>query len=499
MLQPARVLLFNQRGPARKFREKLFGTFGVEEVVNFSALRFTLFEHADDPVCAVTLSPGISADVRISYICPKPTHTSDDDYQFTIESPDVHHIHQQDAASDPYVWSAFVWGGQRDLIFVRWLRHLMSLESLKRSGVAKIRRGISRGDRRKQQSQIGGKRILEADEFPSDTFLTVKAKEFPINADLRTHSKDSTDFSAFALPQLILKQSWQKGHFRFQAALVESDAKTGPLLCSRSYAGVHVPEEKHSLLEAACAVLNSKLAVYCLLLTSGRFASYREEPNLEDLLRVPIPDAQPGLLQGITDVDDLDTLVRDTFGFKDAEWVLVEDLFTTTLADFKGAVNSPGRQATQRTDGSNEEPQLRQYCEYFIRVLRASFGQDKNVSATVFQEKTSPWLPFRFVAFHLNCDASPPIRFEALESGALLEELEQLNQKWLQTRAVKTGTIYHQRVARIYEYQDSSPTIYIIKPDACRYWTRSMGLHDADEVAADFMRWQMASVETMRR
>jgi hypothetical protein len=31
------------------------------------------------------------------------------------------------------------------------------------------------------------------------------------------------------------------------------------------------------------------------------------------------------------------------------------------------------------------------------------------------------------------------------------------------------------------------PTVYLIKPDKIRYWTRSMALRDADEVVADIM------------
>ena len=31
------------------------------------------------------------------------------------------------------------------------------------------------------------------------------------------------------------------------------------------------------------------------------------------------------------------------------------------------------------------------------------------------------------------------------------------------------------------------PTIYLVKPDRVRYWTRSMALRDADEVVADIM------------
>ncbi len=62
---------------------------------------------------------------------------------------------------------------------------------------------------------------------------------------------------------------------------------------------------------------------------------------------------------------------------------------------------------------------------------------------------------------------------------------------WLHQKRTKSGSIYSQRVARIYDDRNGTPTIYILKPDAYRYWTRSMGLHDADEVALDLARWNV--------
>src|ERR1017187_2904120 len=53
ILQPARVLLFSQRGPAKEFRKKLFSEYKAEAVVNLSALRFELFPQASDPACVV--------------------------------------------------------------------------------------------------------------------------------------------------------------------------------------------------------------------------------------------------------------------------------------------------------------------------------------------------------------------------------------------------------------------------------------------------------------
>jgi len=246
-------------------------------------------------------------------------------------------------------------------------------------------------------------------------------------------------------------------------------------------------------LESACLSYNSILAVYFLLLTSSRFASYRPEPLVEELLRVPIPEPRPGLLNGITKPSDVDARVREAFGFKDAEWVLVEDLFNVTLPDFKGDSSSPGRQPTQRHHGSAKEPELRQYCEYFSRVLAAGFGQSRAITATIFQETARPFLPFRLVAFQVGSGPAQPVEVEPLDSSELLGELERLNQTWLRTRKDSPGSFYFKRIARLYDHRGKTPTIYIIKPDARRYWTRSMGLHDADEAAADFMSWQAAA------
>ena len=286
-----------------------------------------------------------------------------------------------------------------------------------------------------------------------------------------------------------MKQGWQETTRRFQAALTRATGSLG-ILATQSYLSAHTPTEHVAVLEAACLSYNSILAVYFLLLTSSRFASYRPEPLVGELRRVPIPKPESGLLQRLTTHAELDTRVRQAFGFKDAEWVLVEDLFNITLPDRKGDEASPGRLRTDRIEKSFQEPQLRQYCEYFIRVLKAGFGRDKQISATIFQEKGSDLLPFRLVAFQFDQAATPSVQVESLDTPDLLAELETLNKTWLKSRKAKSGNVYHQRVARIYDRRGKAPTVFILKPDACRYWTRSMGLHDADEVAADFFSWQ---------
>lgn len=228
-----------------------------------------------------------------------------------------------------------------------------------------------------------------------------------------------------------------------------------------------------------------------MLLSSGRFASFIPEVKPKELLSVPIPEPQPGLLQDIHTFDDIDHRTREIFTFKDSEWVLIEDLFDYyTLPDFKGDSSSPGRQKTRRKDDKeNIEPELHAYCEYFMRVLRAGFGQDKQIGAVIFQEQSTTYLPVRLVAFYLKQPLHEEVTIKPLDSPTLLERLDALNNTFID-QGHKDG-IFYQRVARIYTSSHiqgrTIPTVYFVKPDKIRYWTRSMALRDADEVAADIM------------
>ncbi|EAW34833.1 class I SAM-dependent DNA methyltransferase [Lyngbya sp. PCC 8106] len=495
MMQPALALIFNQVGTAQEFRARLFSEFKIEEIVNLSALRFGLFKDAISPACIITMSAILPDGEPFTYICPKPVMTNEDDYHIVIEPHDVNTIYPQEAIANPLVWTALMWGGRRDLSLLRRLNQESSIEKLKNRGIVKTRQGIIRSDRSKQQKNIIGKQILESKKFPDSTFLFLEAKSLPVNNDPYTHSRDSTDFSAFEMPQMILKQGWQISSKRFQAAITVSDDNNRGVLCSKSYVSVHISGQYGSVLETACLTYNSKLAVYYLLLSSGCFASYRPETNVEDLLRVPIPESRPIPLNNIKTFDDVDECVRIAFSFKDSEWVIINDLFNYTLPDFKGDGASPGRKRTHRIDNSqsqnNTEPELTAYCEYFLRVLKAGFGQDKQVCATIFQEQTKTLLPIRLVAIYLNKPDSKGVHIKPIDSPDLMERLENLNKLYLERGSIEDGGIFYQRVARIYDSVDLNgvkiPTIYLIKPDKIRYWTRSMALRDADKVAADIM------------
>lgn len=504
MIQSASSLLFNRSGPASAFRRKFFTTFQVKDLVNLSALRFKVFNRKTHsaktsvaPSCIVTFSPLAANDQeRLAYVSPKQVDDLADEFEIIIEPQDIKSVHPVEASENADVWTALMWGHGRDRAFLRQLYSRRTILDPGPGFQVKTREGVIFGDRKKSQPQLVGRRILSDGDFPQEASLYLGTTGLPENEEGFTDSKASTDFGAFATPQLIIKQGWRKPISRFQARIVKDKANKG-ILCTQSYVTAHVSAAQQRFIEAACLSYNSIFATYFLLLTSSRFASYRPEPLVEELLRVPIPEPRSGLLEGVRTHEDVDQRIRNVFGFKDAEWVLVEDLFNFTLPDFKGDANSPGRQRTRRKERTTAEPQLHRYCDYFIRVLKAGFGHDKQITATIFQETGDP-LPYRLVAFELGRESDSPVQVVSLDAPELLNELDRLNRSWLKHRQVRGSSIYHQRVTRIYDHHGDVPAIFILKPDACRYWTRSMGLYDGDEVSADFTRWEEATTPSER-
>jgi hypothetical protein len=460
-----------------------------------SALRFGLFKDAISPACIITMSVILPDGEPFTYICPKPIMTNEDNYHIVIEPPDINTIYPQEAIANPLVWTALMWGGRRDLSLMKRLSNESNLRKLRQNKTAIIRQGIVRGDKKKEKPEIKKRRILKSDNFINNNLLFLNANNLPINNDSRINSRNSFYPPAFQIPQIIFKLSWQKNNGRFRSVIIEADNKNLGIICSESYVSIHIPHKSVSVLNAACLAYNSKVAVYYLLLSSGRFASYIPEVNVPDLLDVPIPKLLVGDLQNITTFDDIDERIRQAFEFKDSEWVLINDLFNYTLPDFKGDSASPGRQRTIRKNNSqsqnNTEPELTEYCEYFLRVIKAGFGQDKQVCATIFQEITNTFLPVRLVAIYLNRPDCHGVHIEPINSPDLRELLENLNKFYMERGSIEDGGIFYQRVARIYDSVQLNgmniPTIYLIKPDKIRYWTRSMALRDADEVAADIM------------
>ncbi len=496
-IQSANALLFNV-GKAADFRKELFTTYKVEEIYNLSALRFRIFKGKKHtaktsmaPVCVIVLRREIpSLHDTITYISPKHLRPLVDELTIVIEPGDRCSLSVQDAITDRTIWSKLMWGNPRDLQLIKKLQNFPSLKKLDGDYKIKSRVGVGFGDKKKSAPYLVGKRIFREKMFSTENIFSFNADDLHlVKEDIRVHSRDSTNLEAFSFPQIIVKRSWNRPTGRFHVRFPISKDKAG-ILCNESYISIH---SEKTVLEAACFSHNSKIAVYFHFLTSGRFAAYRPRLLKDEILNLPMPDPESDLLQGIESYQALDEHAFKLFGLKDAERVLIEDTIEYTLEDFLGRerTDSKGKQRTSFGDSTENETHMRSYCSYFLRVLKAGFGKEKLVSATIFRCLPES-VPYRLVAFALGAEAENEVEIKNIQSSALLEEFKHINQKLIATTG--SGGIYNQRVARIYEVNNGIPTVFVIKPDQKRFWTRSMGLKDGDEVALDLFRWQQQAV-----
>ena len=496
LIQPAGSLLFNRSQQAVDFRRKLFTTYKAEEVVNLSALRFDLFPKAAGPACIVILVPQPPDGQPLAYWFPKRHYAGRRGHRIVMDATDLNWIDPIEAAIDPWAWTALAWGGRRDHELIHRLKGDGRRKTLERiiadtEGWASTK-GFERRieDVERVEDRLG----LPVLEEPKSKYwraceIICSASYFPRNTNPLFGRP--RELEVFQLPKLIMQLSWTVEHGRFKAVLCEASNGNTHLLFSQSYYGISAPNS--DALTVPAIVLNSVFAVYFLFLTSASAGSFRPKLLNGDIEQIPIPAVQGPSVRELSEMslDDIDAKTFNMYDLKKTDQVLIEDFFQTTLQDFKGGDSSPGRQLAL-TAGAEHNAVLDRYCKAFLTVLRAAFGPDKAVSATIFTASSDEPLPYCLVAIHLHWPGRDPVILEPLTEDALVDRFYALDLAAL-TADPEEGGVFYQRVARVYQTptigRSKVPTVYLVKPNQVRYWTRSAAFRDADDVTADILLW----------
>ena len=501
MVQPAGPWLYHRAEPAMQLRKRLFETCTVDEVTNLSAIRRELFTDAIGPACIIVVGKEQpSPETELSYFAPKPLKTSRPTKprksktpigNFTIEPQDVSHVSHHEAANDPLVWPVLSMGGRRDLNLIRKLSSLETLAKLKAKNEVMTREGVVPGDRKKELLELKDKPYLDAPRFAEDVFLELNAATVPRWEEPRVHSLHGIKhFEEFKNPQLLIKQGYSVESGRFRAALVRSNDPTWGVICNQTYLSIRdlSPEMRHN--HAACMVYNSLFAVYFLTLTGSRMGHYITEVPTKELMTVPLPRS-PVDLAGVSSFDEIDELTRKLFSLTKADWAVIEDLLEFMLPDALRKTPGPGRQKTKRNDSHDgAEPELSVYAQTMFRVLKGTFGSDKAVAATIYQEPHGQPLPVRMVTLHFDWPGRKPLTVEPIEADGLFDKLAKFHRDTSQrrTRTANGTGLGFQRVAFFFHSHQAEHgrvrNLTIIKPDERRYWTRSLAMRDADDLAA---------------
>jgi hypothetical protein len=493
-------LLYWRDKRATALRKKLFTTFTFDEITNLSALRRELFPQAIGPSCITVFMAKKPAEHQtLHYYSPKPIRsfkpqrgTAPVTLGFSIEPHDVAVLTHSQAHEFPWAWSALAVGGSRHLSLVERMSRYPTLEKLEASNQVETRLGVIPGNRRTElPEEFKKRRFLGSPHFPKGTGLILDAKLLPTWDDARVADSDSTSFEAFKNPQLLIKQSLVTKEGRFQAALVSSDDPTWGVICKKTYFSVHDLHPKSDNIHKACVVYNSRIAVYFLMLTSSRIGHFITEALSSEIVTVPLPPGETPAINSLQDTMAVDKAARQMFGLNTADWTLIEDFLEYTLPDLLRKTPGPARFSTRRKDEEDtKEPELTEYAKTFSRVVKGAFGKDKAVAATVFTDPDDHKLPVRMLTVQLDAPERTGVVYEAIEADGLLDKLSEFHADQLKkkTRDATGSGLGFQRVAYLFhptrENGKRVMNLTIVKPDECRYWTRSMAMRDADQLAA---------------
>ena len=275
-----------------------------------------------------------------------------------------------------------------------------------------------------------------------------------------------------------------------RAVRVKKHPKYDEVICQGAFVTCHDLTDDQRHIRTACTVYNSKFAVCFFALTSTSFPLYTCKLTVRDLLKLPLPPLIPDI-STIASFEAMDEATRKAFGLTSADWALIEDFIEYSLPDALRRTPGPARFLTERKDKrGTKEPELSEYARTFARVVKGTFGKGRAVAATVFTEPDARKLPVRMLTIHLDSPDRDNVKVEAIEADGLLDKLAQFHSDQLTKKshdAPGTGLGF-QRVAYLFHPSRKNGRLVmnltIVKPDERRYWTRSMAMRDADQLAA---------------
>jgi hypothetical protein len=477
MLFPSRWL-FNREGPDVQSRRMFFASNYVQTIINFSALvagKNRLF-NANAPAAGIvfdTVRPQHPSPT-ILHCAPRPGFGAAVPAALLIDGGDVKWIPRDEAERDAVVWKVMYAGSWRDLRFVH---RLSSSDGTLNSFISSQSGWVS-----SRGFQPGG--VIPAPEILSKPF--VDASRIHRYTAPRTENpspwpsdgfKRTGDLNVYLGPHILVKEGTVGG--RLTAAFVADDCTFRDTIT-----GIHAPGGGESYLKALVVYLNSSLATYYLFMTTG-WGIDRKRVKKGEVLSLPgLPMNDPtvvaelsALFDEIADSSDLisdrrvetkvQELVFRVFKVTRNERALIKDMASTSI-DYahrnvrSKSIQPPSRRALEEyADG---------YLSVFGRMLETG---GHGLTATIHDG----YSPLKLVSFRFAESSEARGRVDYEVSGAITGILEKLDAKLLQGEGIN---LFRRRHMKVFEDQ----AVHIVKPAESRFWTRSAGLHDADETIA---------------
>ena len=508
-LLPSSILL-NHQTKALEAQYHWLSNHTVEQVLNLSDMSFYLFDGAIRPALVVSYTKELPNKSKgfINYLVPKTEReilsaeiisiAPEDRVQIKLERV-LHDLSIGEAALD---WKQYFWGTPRDQKFLDRLSSLPRLSDAVDQLTVKPNKRTKRWIIGQGFQPEGIKDNPQKSKLPSwnpeQLFLAGRSKDIDLLVLESDCSRVGDRFKR--LRRLPDQQIFKKPHILVSQGLKVAYSDFD-VVFRHAVQGIHGHQNDADLLTFLATTLNSDLANYFLFHTSANWGTERDKTHENELLRFPFPfpeDTQSPIesefmirevssklkqlknqLENIPlgrnaiieqAKQDLLVYVYRYYQIDELEQVLINDTVNCWIPSSTPNRGSPNIPTLKDSTKLERLDYLTLLCNLLNTWSRRGSYQ---VSGKIICASNSK-MAVIVLQKVLSQDVSP------LNEYTSSPELDAVISRILNLLPRHEGSIAYYRNLKIFD----GDNLYILKPLAYRFWSKTTALNDADEIAA---------------
>ena len=467
----------------KKAKESLLMKYKPRAIINLSKVYLDkLFPNSKAPAM-ILIAEGKRSEQRDNFyfVCPE---SSIDFRKHGIIEIGAEHIKKLpvfSTALDSDMLKIATWGSARDMYLIQKLRIFAEIEQIVTNScnngfkVGNQKYPIPEEMRDKKWLPSGRISRYQIDSQQLDT-LPYQKLESPRNPEI------------YKAPLIIISEKVDSNGVC--AAFSEED-----IVYTKSYSGITVPKNLVYLAHYLNGVINSSIASYFIFMTASSWGIERHKVMTQDLVQLPVPEPNEDNERLITQIIEiegrlcksssksvekdlkkqLDKAVFDLYGLNDDERILVEDTTQITIDLYMNREKSAAFRKPKASD-------LEAYTLSFMSVIEPFFDtlKERSIAADIFDIANTP---LQVVKFSILPYPGREQIVQTVQAENLIPVLQSIAK---QLPSKLADRVFTRRNLKVYV----SENIYIIKPRQLRYWSRSAGLNDANDIISEQFKTQ---------
>lgn len=511
-------VLTNTEGPFQKFRKWLFNDTYVEKVYNLSIFRKApktfggqLFSSAVGPVSIIFYQKQSinKPSPTIEYWAPKTFVKNSLVEGVLIDSTDIKFLPREECQkSDTKIWKIAMWGSFEDFKLIEKLNtNFTRLKDI----IAKlnIKQGVGfqlltkSTDKELPDDELSNLKYLDADSIKP--YYTPKSYLKKINTSIKTKKATTFYLNYYnkkfisELPIINIfrrlgdKDAYVNPHFVIKKGLEDGFTCASFLDFSCSFRdgvyGFYGEKGNTNNLKIIASYLNSIISNYYLFLSNSSYGIERDQIMKNEYLDIPFPNLSKSdtdkiisLFAKLIDdkknsdifhkkisINEIDEIFIKALNLTAYERFLIEDAIKFSIDLFIKGKDSVSLKATNIEE-------LRIYATITQEIVNEYLNAANNISIKIFDiDKKAP---LNLIIIKLSKTSKNIIEGKI---GDIVNHLDFLNKISIKKEA---KSIYIKKIIKYYDVD----TIYILKPNQKRFWSRSMAINDAKELINEIIK-----------